>query len=228
MGGDVGLNATLHGEASPEGRGQTLPSPWQRDPESIHSEQLAGEAIVAQQPVPVWCFQTMCARDLMCIPHDLVRSPGLIRDEAITAGFQLFKAKGLVPANADSDSDDVNYAEAAASLGTPIPAHFCSGLGVFDRCHHKRLSFPGRLPASAHACSIVRAWPVYRMQSSKSRLLLLLQESAVGIAQNQPCKHWLLRPVYQSMHVNQPLDGASVADTVPDTVHFLALLLFRC
>ncbi|KAF5831683.1 hypothetical protein DUNSADRAFT_12737 [Dunaliella salina] len=36
-----------------------------------------------------------------------------IRDEAITAGFQLFKAKGLVPANADSDSDDVNYAEAA-------------------------------------------------------------------------------------------------------------------
>eukprot|EP00983_Pelagomonas_calceolata_P071864 1151438-Pelagomonas_calceolata.AAC.3 len=202
MGGDVGLNATLHGE-------------------------------------------TMCARDLMCIPHDLVRSPGLvhvwlvlscshgpgayhIRDEAITAGFQLFKAKGLVPANADSDSDDVNYAEAAASLGTPIPAHFCSGLGVFDRCHHKRLSFPGRLPASAHACSIVRAWPVYRMQSSKSRLLLLLQESAVGIAQNQPCKHWLLRPVYQSMHVNQPLDGASVADTVPDTVHFLALLLFRC
>uniref|UniRef100_A0A7S3VPK0 Uncharacterized protein n=1 Tax=Dunaliella tertiolecta TaxID=3047 RepID=A0A7S3VPK0_DUNTE len=39
--------------------------------------------------------------------------PLKIRDEAITAGFQLFKAKGLVPANADSDSDDVNYAEAA-------------------------------------------------------------------------------------------------------------------
>lgn len=36
-----------------------------------------------------------------------------VRDEAINAGFQLFKAKGLVPTNADSDSDDVNYAEAA-------------------------------------------------------------------------------------------------------------------
>lgn len=40
-----------------------------------------------------------------------------VRDEAITAGFQLFKGKGLVPQNADSDSDDVNYAEAAGECG---------------------------------------------------------------------------------------------------------------
>jgi hypothetical protein len=39
-----------------------------------------------------------------------------VRDEAITAGFQLFKSKGLVPVNADSDSDDVNYAEAAGAI----------------------------------------------------------------------------------------------------------------
>jgi hypothetical protein len=38
--------------------------------------------------------------------------PLKMRDEAISAGFQFIKSKGLVPADDDSD-DDVNYAEAA-------------------------------------------------------------------------------------------------------------------
>lgn len=49
------------------------------------------------------------------VPGDAAagRFPLKMRDECTAAGFTFLREKGLIPADDDSDDDDVNYAEAA-------------------------------------------------------------------------------------------------------------------
>jgi len=89
-----------------------------------------------------------------------------IRDEAITAGFQLFKAKGLVPANADSDSDDVNYAEAAGNVNSSY-ANTQGSVGSFlGHSSDGNNILPPKSPFSATTSLCPKVWNVEQAKAT--------------------------------------------------------------